>query len=242
MKKIYLYLFLLGSISAAHAQNIFSGGRSDGFSFQTAGFGIFSGGTGNGFMVASTGTPAPLPVAYLGFTAQPQGSQALLRWQTATENSNDHFEVLHSADAAAFSFLTSVPGVGFSSLQQDYRAIDPSPYPGLNYYRLRQVDKDGSFQYSKIISVDMPKNNPGFSIKVYPNPAVQEISITLTSPREQSSLFCLYNAEGRLVDKQYRWLSAGLNLFTWNISHLSVGIYYCKIGNSDLPVASFMKE
>lgn len=246
MKSFYIYIVLMtGILTVSRAQNIYSGGRGDGFSFQQAGFGIYAGGSSSGFAFASVGSPGnevPLPVTLLDFTAQRQGSQVLLRWQTAMENNNDHFEVEHSPNAAVFQFLASIASQGDSRLQQDYQAVDASPYRGLNYYRLKQVDKDGIANYSKIVSVDMSMSETGFSMQVYPNPARQAVTIDLTSPRTFSGMISLYNAESKLISRRYCPLVTGINQLTWDISHLSAGIYYCKVENTDWPAISFLKE
>lgn len=247
MKSLYIYIVLMaGSLTVSRAQNIYSGGRGSGFSFQQAGFGIYAGGSSSGFAFSGIGSPGnevPLPITLLNFDAQSYGRQVLLGWQTGMESNNDHFEVERSADAAAFQFIASVASHGNSVTRQSYQAIDPNPYRALNYYRLRQVDKDGNAQYSKIVSVDMSTNATGYSIKVYPNPASKTISIDLTSPRGMSSMLSLYNAEGRLIARRYCPLMTGLNQLTWDISHLSAGIYYCKVENTaDWPVISFIKQ
>jgi len=246
MKSFCIYILLMtGILAVGRAQNIYSGGRGDGFSFQQAGFGIYSGGMGSGFAFASLGTPdngVPLPITLLNFTAQPQGSQVLLRWQTAMEYNNDHFELERSPDAVLFYSFTEVASQGNSAAQQNYQAIDPNPYRALNYYRLKQVDKDGSAQYSKIVSVDMSTRETGISLRVHPNPARVAVTIDLVSPLNISSMISLYNADGKLVSRRYYPLSAGLNQLTWDISHLSAGVYYCKVENINLPAVSFVKE
>jgi hypothetical protein len=246
MKSFYISIVLMtGAITVSRAQNIYSGGRGDGFAFQQMGFGIFAGGIGTGFAFASVGTPdqgVALPITLLNFTAQRYGTQALLQWQTAMEENNDHFEVERSSDGSVFLYLTSVASNGNSITQQRYQAIDPNPYQAYNYYRLKQVDKDGKARYSKIAFVDMSANATDLSIAVYPNPAGETISVDITSPRSLSSMLSLYNAEGTLIAKRYCTLITGLNHLTWDISKLSAGIYYCKVENTGWPVISFIKK
>ena len=240
MQKIFLYIIVFtAGIFTSQAQNIYSGGRSDGFSFQEAGFGIYSGGTADGF--ASATISVALPVTFIGFTAQPRGSEVLLQWQTAMESNNDHFEVQRSANAVAFVFLTDVAGRGNSTIRQDYATVDPSPYPGLNYYRLKQVNQDGNSQYSKIVTVNMAIAN-GASLSVYPNPTVHEIQLTLVSLRDVSGVLSLYSAAGKLIETRYASFTRGTNKLSWNVSRLSAGIYYFRMENSDFPVVSFIKQ
>lgn len=246
MKSFCIYILLTtGTFTVSRAQNIYSGGRGDGFAFQQMGFGIYAGGGGSGFAFASIGTPiqgVPLPITLLNFTAQRYGAQVLVQWQTSMEDNNDHFEVERSSDGADFLFLTSVASYGNTTTQQRYQAIDPNPYPAYNYYRLKQVDKDGKARYSKIVLVDMSANATGFSVKVYPNPAGRSISMDLTSPQGMSSILSIYNGEGTLITKRYFQLITGLNHLTWDISNLSAGIYYCKVENTGWPVVSFIKK
>lgn len=246
MKSFYIYIVLMtGTFTVSRAQNIYSGGRGDGFAFQQMGYGIFAGGAGSGFAFSSIGTPiqgVPLPITLLNFTAQRSGAQVLLQWQTSMEDNNDHFDVERSPDGAGFVFLTSVAGYGNSTTQQRYQAIDPNPFQAYNYYRLKQVDKDGKDRYSKIVFVDMLANATGFSVKVYPNPADRTISLDLTSPRGMSSIISLYNGEGTLITKRYFQLMTGLNHLTWDISDLSAGIYYCKVENTGWPVITFIRK
>jgi len=77
---------------------------------------------------------------------------------------------------------------------------------------------------------------------VHPNPAHQSVTLDLISPRNVSSLLSLYNADGRLISRRNYPLMAGPNQLTWDISHLTPGIYYCKLENTDWPAVSFVKE
>ena len=244
MKSISLYILLLVTvIPAARSQNIFSGGNSDGFSANSMGFDIYAGGISNGFATDSTlATPVNLPITLLNFTAAALGSQVQLRWQTASETNNDHFEVERSADARTFNWLLSVAGHGDSQLLQDYQAIDAAPFPGINYYRLKQVDKDGRFQWSNVVSVNMNRSPVGPSIRLYPNPASQVLYITVTSTQDLNSTLHVYNAAGTQVITRYNPLTIGVNSLSVNISDLAPGIYFCQFENMNTGVLSFIKQ
>lgn len=242
MKAIYTYLLLLVAVMpAAKAQNIYSGGISDGFSVTTMGFDMYAGGIANGFAVDSMAA-APLPVTLVNFTAKAMGSQVRLHWQTASESNNDHFEVERSADGQVFNWLTSVAGHGESQVLLDYQVMDVAPYYAINYYRLKQVDKDGRFTLSSIVSVNMAKLLTGSSISLYPNPVSQVLYINVTSTQNMNSLLLVYNAAGRQVAMQYKTLVKGENNFSLPISGLAQGIYYCRFENTDIEVKSFIKQ
>lgn len=141
-------------------------------------------------------TSAPLPVTLVAFTAQAQGADALLRWTTASELHNDHFEVEASADGQAFRRIGTVAGAGTSSQAHDYQLVDPaiahyaaSPV----YYRLRQVDTDGTARYSPVRAVTVPL--PA-GLALFPNPATQAATLTGAVPGAAVTVF---DAVGRLI-------------------------------------------
>ncbi|MGA0557879.1 hypothetical protein ACO2Q8_14575 [Larkinella sp. VNQ87] len=96
---------------------------------------------------------APLPVRLASFSGKRVENQVRLGWQTTFESNSAYFVVERSADAKAFEALGRVVSSGFSESLQAYGFTDEAPVLGTNYYRLRQVDQDGRFEYSKIIGV-----------------------------------------------------------------------------------------
>lgn len=243
MKAIYIYMLLLvAGIPTVKAQNIYSGGNSDGFASTSMGYDIYGGGIANGFAIDSMVIAVPLPVTLVTFTAVAQGSQVQLHWQTASESNNDHFEIERSADGHVFNWLTSVASHGESQLLQDYQTMDAAPYYAINYYRLKQVDKDGRFTLSSIVFVNMAKQLTGSSISLYPNPASQVLYINVTSAQHVNSVLLVYNASGTQVAMQYKTLVKGENTFSLPISGLAPGIYYCRFDNTDIEAKSFIKR
>lgn len=109
---------------------------------------------------------APLPVKLISFEARKQDHYTLLTWRTASETNNRHFEVEHSQDARHFTPLGKVEGKGTTQTEKEYTWLHPNPAQGLNYYRLKQVDYDGTSEYSVIRAV----NADGVFV-IYPNPA-----------------------------------------------------------------------
>lgn len=103
--------------------------------------------------LASVSAQNPLPVELLAFSARPDGDRVRLDWTTATERNNAFFTVERSADNGLFSAVLEVEGAGDSQQQLDYLAYDPSPLPGLSYYRLRQTDHDGTSTVSAAVAV-----------------------------------------------------------------------------------------
>lgn len=96
---------------------------------------------------------APLPVELSSFTAAFGGNQVNLRWITASEKNSADFTVERSFDGETFSAVTKVAAAGTSSARREYAATDRGMRKGLNYYRLKQTDLDGTFSYSQVIPV-----------------------------------------------------------------------------------------
>ena len=122
-----------------------------------------------------SGTAAnPLPVELLNFTAQTKEDQVVLSWQTASETDNDFFEVQRSGNGSEWEVIGTVEGAGYSTSLLDYRFTDSEPLPGTNYYRLRQVDFNGMFEYSQVRSTVYDYSSVNVhvvEVRVYPNPA-----------------------------------------------------------------------
>lgn len=107
-----------------------------------------------------------LPVEYMYFEAVEKDGKPLLRWATASEVNNSHFEVQRSTDGERWEPLGKVNGFGTAYIVNEYRFADDQPRTGTNYYRLKQVDYDGAFEYSPVVSFEVEK-----TLTVYPNPS-----------------------------------------------------------------------
>lgn len=116
-----------------------------------------------------------LPVEITKFTIVKQPKDILLEWQTATEINSDRFVIEHSSDGQGFSSIGEVKAAGFSNAIQNYRFVDEMPTNGNNYYRLRQIDRDGSFEYSDLRA--MLFYNFDKDLSIYPNPTMGNIIV-----------------------------------------------------------------
>jgi hypothetical protein len=118
---------------------------------------------------------SPLSVENLNFHISSNNHKNNLLWSTASETNNDYFEILHSSTGKDFHVIGMVKGAGTSNTMQQYRFTHENPARGRSYYRLRQVDYDGKYEYSPVRSVvsDLKKKD----IQIAPNPATDHISI-----------------------------------------------------------------
>lgn len=140
-------------------------------------------------------TVSPLPVELVYFDANLVNGQVALTWQTASELNSSHFEVLRSDNAENWSGIGTVDAHGTSQINLDYSLLDKAPLSGVSYYRLKQVDLNGSFHLSDIQSINnVRKVN---QVKIYPNPTDKGL-VTIVSDEPIASLF-VYDALGKLV-------------------------------------------
>lgn len=111
-----------------------------------------------------------LPIKLLFFRAALEGNVVSLNWATELEDNFDHFEIEKASENLSFTKISETPALGGSTEGiQNYSYIDRSPYSGPNYYRLKAVDLDGSFEYFNIEFVNYRGER---NIDVYPNPVV----------------------------------------------------------------------
>ncbi|MEK6479894.1 hypothetical protein WJR50_20290 [Catalinimonas sp. 4WD22] len=118
-----------------------------------------------------------LPVELLSFSVKMEGKHALLQWVTASEKNNDFFEIERSVNGQDWKSLGTVKGAGDSYQELGYNFTDKNPLYGLSYYRLRQVDFDGQFDYSNVVVLENFEDyavTPDPKMLLYPNPASLE--------------------------------------------------------------------
>jgi len=168
------------------------------------------------------GRAGTLPLHLLTFEAAKQGEQVLLQWQTSDEINTSHFEIERSNDAVVFKKTGIVHAAGNSGTQH-YNFTDNAPSPGINYYRLKQVDRDGRYTYSPIAKVVFEKD--AAALTVFPNPAGNTITIKYTGDQKKIRL-ALFDLAGRQV--MYKELNDGSS-WQANVSGLSKGTYTIRL-------------
>lgn len=137
-----------------------------------------------------------LPVELSKFSAEHCGSSTCLKWRTETEVSNDYFSIERSREAYSWEEIGRLDGMGHTTVPTLYEFVDEKPSPGVNYYRLKQVDFDGKAEYSIVISINH-QNVP--ELKLYPNPAGDQLSLILDSGLLQNCSVRIWNIEGVIV-------------------------------------------
>ncbi len=143
----------------------------------------------------------PLPVELLSLHATCNGKRALVSWTTASERNNDYFVVERSDDALNFVEVGRVAGAGNSIVARSYSYADYGIRTGENYYRLTQVDYDGTRTTSEIIEVhcsgNVPLGDP--DVYVYPNPFGDELTVHLVNFGDVAAHIQVYDMLGRML-------------------------------------------
>ncbi|WP_299755447.1 T9SS type A sorting domain-containing protein [uncultured Pontibacter sp.] len=167
----------------------------------------------------------PLPVELMSFEGKATQSGIALEWTTASEENNDRFEVERSQDGKSFEHIATVAGAGNSSTALAYSHTDKTAGAGLHYYRLKQVDFDGQFEYSKIVAVDNKITLAKARMEVFPNPATSNyVRVALQS--QSNAHLKIMDRNGRTVYTQE--VAAGSQEIQLSIPELSIpkGLYY----------------
>ena len=168
----------------------------------------------------------PLPVELVKFEGYNYKNDNKLIWTTATEINNDYFIVQKSADAKNYTDVGIVNGHGNSNIALEYEFIDESSSFDVTYYRLKQIDFDGKYAFSKIVWI---KSNREIDIKIYPNPSKENFSFDLNESTNEVYTIIYTNITGEAHREKIN-ISEGINTYQVNdFKDLARGIYFVQI-------------
>jgi hypothetical protein len=177
----------------------------------------------------------PLPVELTSFTAFASGDNVILNWKTSTEKNNRGFEIQNSEvgdqkSEVKWEKIGFVEGSGTTTEPKSYSFTDKNIASGKYFYRLKQIDFDGSFDYSNEIEagITAPKR---FSLEQnYPNPFNPVTSIEYSLPNASQVSLIVYNILGQQVAELVNGnIKAGEHTVTFDASKLGSGIYYYRL-------------
>jgi len=186
--------------------------------------------------IAKYGPFSALPVKIINFKGENRGAINNLAWTTVTESNNSRFELERSSDGINFNKIGFVPSKGLngnSAIELNYIFEDVKPMPDRNYYRLKQMDINGQFEYSKIVLLRASRSN-GITIQnIFPNPVFENLNISINSSMKERISIVITNVEGRILKKTETILAAGDNLIPLQVKFLEPGTYFIKFIPSD---------
>jgi hypothetical protein len=185
-----------------------------------------SGSQGN-FSIARLTADDPIPVELTSFSASVIGNNVILEWATATELNNLGFNVERRTLESVFEVVGFVSGAGSTTEPRNYSFIDDKISGGSYLYRLKQIDFDGSFEYSDEVDVDVTTPSVYALEQNYPNPFNPSTSINFSIAEASTVKLAVYNLLGqevKLLLNEFK--EAGPHTITFDASSLTSGAYF----------------
>lgn len=177
-----------------------------------------------------------LPVELTYFKGEQTGAFVSLHWRTTTERDNAYFEVEKSDDGWHWVGVGRVEGRGTTNEATNYDLLDNHPFPGINYYRLRQVDIDGKEEYLEVVSIDLRNLEDFGNLRLAPNPATTHLQLSNVELADFDYLQ-VNDQHGRQVLMTHDLASS------LEIGHLEPGIYILQLkGASTTQTLRFVKN
>lgn len=178
--------------------------------------------SGTVFIDASGDCDFVLPITLLDFYGRAEADAIALYWTTSTELNNDYMAVERSLNGIDFEEIGRVEGRGTTSEQQQYTFVDNYPIAGTNYYRLRQVDYDGTEEYHPVISVLFDKPL-AFGMNISPNPVREILQVDWSLPETQDGILRVFDMQGQLMSQ--RAIAQGSGRYNLPTRDLPAGFY-----------------
>jgi len=172
-----------------------------------------------------------LPVELTSFNVEKLKESVKLSWSTATETNNDRFEIEHYFNEKGFEKIGEIGGNGTTLSPSHYSFLHDQSTVGQHYYRLKQIDFDGRFEYSNIMSVNFQPGELNIS-EFYPNPSKNGlVNLDFFASDDSSVEVVVYDLSGQQVFQQKYSVVEGQNQLSFNFATVKNGLYWVKIGN-----------
>jgi ELWxxDGT repeat protein len=171
-----------------------------------------------------------LPVIWLDFKVRLENNDGILIWITDQEINTNEFIIEKSANGSNYTTVGSVAAANTSG-KHIYTFIDRNlifPVSGIIYYRLKQINKDGKYTYSAIISLPAGRNN----VAIYPNPGNDQLNLVFNGYQAQAVKWMITDVTGKTMQQESRQISSGSNTFSIDIQRLAAGVYYLNLYGS----------
>ncbi|MBL0155366.1 MAG: T9SS type A sorting domain-containing protein [Chitinophagaceae bacterium] len=182
-----------------------------------------------------------LPLTLVSFTGDRRNADEVqLHWITAGEVSTGSFAVEWSGNGSHYSPIAFLPAAGISSGQRNYRFLHRFPAEGNNYYRLKMIDKDGRFTYSRVVSMNIAV--APFKIMACPNPVTDLLQLRVRAVKNETILFYLYDANCKMIASKSISVLKGDFQFNWLLVSLVPGNYFIKSSNNSLETIKIIKN
>lgn len=160
-----------------------------------------------------------LPVEISSFSLKTVNRNTILSWTTESEINNDKFIIERSLDGRRYMQIGQEMGNGNTSVKKSYSFVDNSTQVGMNFYRLKQVDYNGEYEYSAILTAEISDG----TISIYPTTTTSTVQLDLGA--EKTATIVVYSVNGQIVSNQ----TVSVSNSEIDLSTLNAGIYYIKV-------------
>ena len=189
----------------------------------------------NAGCISNFASELALPVEWVEFKADVSAEKVILNWTTASETNNMGFEVERSTDGANWQKLHFEAAQGFSDAIKQYTFSDTPPFGNIYFYRLKQLDSGGTYEYSPVLTVHWKGTTSLISIA--PNPVSDRLKISTNGSTEEARTIQVYSATGKLVfQAEMPTLEIEINL-----PHLSSGLYFLVLSDQKARIKFYKK-
>jgi Secretion system C-terminal sorting domain len=207
-------------------------------------------GSGNDFTTGALGTPivitftiaTPLPINLSLLDAKKYNDkQNLVSWTTESEKNGSLFEVEKSINGKSWAKIGEVNAAGTTARRENYSFVDKNP-AAKNYYRLKMLDRDGSFDYSKIVSVN---NGNSVIVSLYPNPVREALNLNIEGEQINEVTTQVINTCGQVVLVSRNTVGRSNGLISLDTNELQAGIYFIRVTDENANVIAkekFLKQ
>ncbi len=168
-----------------------------------------------------------LPVDLLLFNATPVNNMVRLDWATGSESNSSHFAVERSSGSPEFTLLNTVPAQGEATGRTEYSVFDTDPLMGPGFYRLRQVDQDGTETFSHIVPVHFEQS--GIDLEIMPNPATGTVMVRIGRPHADMAGYRLHDMQGRTLMQTFFGDPDRTGTFTIPLHRIPAGVYIFEV-------------
>ena len=166
-----------------------------------------------------------------------QAQKVELNWTTASESNTDYFEVVRIQEGKNMETIDRINAAGNSNTQKHYEALDLNPLKGISYYMIRTINLDGTEELSERRVIEL-KEKSLEHVKIYPNPAVYNFNLVLTSDKNRAAILEIYTVTGQRVYTESLTIQKGFNKFSVNLGNIQEGQYLVKLLGENLIVPS----
>jgi hypothetical protein len=173
--------------------------------------------------------PSPMPVEFIAVECSSNKNTVIIDWITGSETNNDFFTVERSENGVDFYAIGFIDGSGTSNGILQYTYSDFEPITGVSFYRIRQVDFDGQFSFSEIVSANFSDLKE--EMIVYSENGI--VTVNITSKNETDATLTIIDMTGKSLIREHYIINEGSNSFTSGTGNLYEGIYIVCFAKSD---------